>query len=362
MRHDRWRQTAALLVALVGAAAACGENEVDMLDSPVTTAGAPATSDSEAVNPPATTSPSTTAAASSTTAPEVTSTTSSTTSSTTVPPATTVVPTTTPATTQTSAPAPTEGVSVAYAGGAADYPAYIVAVWSGTGWAYPTWNDDGTPREMASTGAMSTTALGLVAPITGTTYGALDYFCYADDLAPRLVLPAGASLADSTLTVTADWNIQPRPANLSPEPGVFAEAASASVDAAESDAAGEGVVTQSVDVDLQGDGDDDAVYIFERHSDFVDGLGTEGDFALVVAMYPDADGVFRHHVLFELYEHPEQQPGDIDAEVLAVADLNGDGIMEVVIEWTYWETAVVDVYAFDDSGQLVLVSGGGCGS
>ena len=66
-------------------------------------------------------------------------------------------------------------------------------------------------------------------------------------------------------------------------------------------------------------------------------------------------------MLFELYEHPDRQPGDIDAEVSAVADLNGDGIVEVVVSWSYWESSVVEVCAFEASGELVRVAGGGCG-
>jgi len=266
-------------------------------------------------------------------------------------------------TTQPAAPTPTDGVAVAYTGGTDEFASYIVAVWTGSEWSDPSWNADGTPRDIGSVAQLSTTALGFVEPIVGTAIGALDYFCYQDDLAPRLVLPPGASTGDAlSLSVTADWNIQPRPALLAADPGVFSEAGYSLIDATETASPTAGIVTQAVDVDLQGDGFADAVYTFEGHSEDVDGFGTEGDFSLVIAMYPDADGVIRHHVLFELYEHPETQPGNIDAEVSAVADLNGDGIMEVVVSWSYWESSVVDVYSFDDSGELVLVTGGGCGA
>ncbi len=270
---------------------------------------------------------------------------------------------TTTSTTVPATPTPTDGVAVTYAGGTGEYASYIIAVWTGTEWANPSWNDDGTPSDVGSATALATTALGLGDPIVGTTFGELDYFCYQDDLAPRLILPPGASTGqDFDLTVTADWDIQPRPATPAPEPAVFAESGYTMVDGSESAFAAEGVVSQAVDADLDGDGFAEAIYTFERHSDDVDGFGSEGDFSLVVAMYPDDDGVVRHHVLFELYEHPDFQPGDIDAEVSAVADVNGDGVMEVVVSWTYWESDVVDVYAFDGSGELVNVAGGGCGS
>jgi hypothetical protein len=361
MHPPRWSRLAVILMCGL-VVAACGPEKVT-LSSPSSTVDVATT-----LAPPSTMSevPTTVAATTSTTGAVTTlpSTTATTTPPTTTPP-TTTPPTTVHAatTTQPAPPTPTDGVAVAYAGGLDEFASYIIAVWTGTAWANPSWNVDGTPIDVGSVARLSTTALGLVEPILGTTYGALDYFCYQDDRAPRLILPPGASTGDALgVSVTADWNIQPRPAASASDPAAFGEAGAAMVDATESAFAAEGVVTQAVDVDLEGDGFADAVYTFERHSDDINGFGTEGDFSLVVAMYPSADSVVRHHVLFQLYEHPGTQPGDIDAEVSAVADLNGDGIMEVVVSWSYWESSVVEVYAFDTSGELVGVAGGGCGS
>ena len=253
------------------AVAACGGETT--LSSPSSTVVV-ATTVAEVPAPTTADVPTTIAAETSTTGAATTAAPSTPATTSTTPPTTTQVATTT-SEAQPTSQTPTDGVAVAYAGGSDEFASYIVAVWTGPDWANPSWNDDGTPSDVGSVTQLSTTALGLVEPIVGTTYGDLDYFCYQDDLAPRLILPVGASTGDEfALTVTADWNIQPRPASTSPEPGVFGEAGSALVDGAESAFAAEGVVTQAVDVDLEGDGFADAVYTFERHSDDINGFGS----------------------------------------------------------------------------------------
>jgi hypothetical protein len=45
---------------------------------------------------------------------------------------------------------------------------------------------------------------------------------------------------------------------------------------------------------------------------------------------------------------------------MAIADLNGDGTMEVAIGSVYWESSGVSIYEFD-GGALHAVMSSGCG-
>ncbi len=48
-------------------------------------------------------------------------------------------------------------------------------------------------------------------------------------------------------------------------------------------------------------------------------------------------------------------------DLVAVADLNGDGRMEVVIDDAYYEGSSTAVYELAGDGSLVRVIGAGCG-
>jgi hypothetical protein len=48
--------------------------------------------------------------------------------------------------------------------------------------------------------------------------------------------------------------------------------------------------------------------------------------------------------------------------ILDVADLNGDGRMEVLVHAWYYEGASVIVYTYDDDGELTEVLATGCGA
>ena len=81
----------------------------------------------------------------------------------------------------------------------------------------------------------------------------------------------------------------------------------------------------------------------------------------------DAEGIPDGSVVDELLaaylmEDPVDFPTVGRYTIAAVADLNGDGVMEVMIRERFWESGGMSVYALD-GGRLVLVGGGGslCG-
>jgi hypothetical protein len=65
----------------------------------------------------------------------------------------------------------------------------------------------------------------------------------------------------------------------------------------------------------------------------------------------------RDQPLVEFYAQDFDAYGD--AAFSAIADLNGDGVMEVALRASYWEGSGVTVYALRD-GRLTAVLGGGC--
>ena len=89
-------------------------------------------------------------------------------------------------------------------------------------------------------------------------------------------------------------------------------------------------------------------------------FGTAGDYTLIIARYPHTDGTVDDVVLWSYYEQPVEFPDPADASIVAVADLNGDSVMEVVIEAMAWEQSAISVLGLVDR-HLAVVSGGGCG-
>ena len=132
--------------------------------------------------------------------------------------------------------------------------------------------------------------------------------------------------------------------------------------------AGEGVdatrgdIEQLVVADLDGDGDGEALASFE----FVQpsaGPGAPGDLAALLVVDVStraADTV----LLSAIEEVPDEElsVGVIERyRILDVADLNGDGSMEVLVHAWYYEGAAVIVYTYDGT-ELTEVLATGCGT
>ena len=114
--------------------------------------------------------------------------------------------------------------------------------------------------------------------------------------------------------------------------------------------------------DLDGDGDEEALVVFE----FVDAtpiVGTPGDLAILL-LVDTASGVTTPIVSSFV---PPDDGDETTFEIidryrtLAVADLNGDGRMEVVVHSWYYEGASATVYVYDGT-SLSAVMGTGCGA
>lgn len=270
---------------------------------------------------------------------------------------TTAAPSTPPPTTAAPAPVPTDRVVVVQWGTSP------IGVWDGTAWRIQEWGADNLPTFTSPITSVVLTGLGVAAPVTGATYGPPDYFCVGDEQSPTVVRPAGFEPpADASLiNVSADWNVQPRPvAQVGLDNPEYQALGASLVDTGSGADPAAGEVTQVVRADLDGNGVEEVLFTFEHQSDD-GGFGAAGDYTLIVVRYPRADGSVDDAVLWSFYEEdPVDFPNPATGALLAVADLNGDAVMEVVTEHSYWEANTAEVYALVD-GRLVAVAGGGCG-
>jgi hypothetical protein len=159
----------------------------------------------------------------------------------------------------------------------------------------------------------------------------------------------------------ADWDVQPRPVRSvgldDPEYQELGESLAGELGAVDPTL---GEVVQVVRADLDGNGIEEVFVTFEHMTDR--GMGAEGDFSLIIARAPNADGTVVDRVLFSnVVPAPMEFPQPDNSRVLAVADLNGDGSMEVTTGAVYWEGIGVHIYEFRD-GALQPVMTSGCGS
>jgi hypothetical protein len=160
------------------------------------------------------------------------------------------------------------------------------------------------------------------------------------------------------------WPLKPRPiAVTSTAPEAYRALGEAAFEGEAVDAT-QGAVEQLVVTDLDGDGDDEALVSFE----FVQpsaGPGAPGDLAALLVI--DATTREAETVLLSAIPADAGDGDDGSFEIIEqyrimdVADLNGDGRMEVLVHAWYYEGAAVIVYTYDD-GELTEVLATGCGA
>lgn len=261
--------------------------------------------------------------------------------------------------------APTAATTVVYAGNdfGGAWPA--LATWDGSAWQQADFDGDGNALSAPASDftAVSVASLGLDEPITGVAYGEQDFVCLDDRVGPLIDLPVTvgdipASNGYNSVAVATDWDIEPRPVKqVGLDVGEYQAIGESITAAAGVDGSG-GDVVQAVRADLDGNGIEEVFVTFQK---LTDGFGTPGDFSIVFARYPSAAGDVVDEVLFEYYPAlPIDFPTLGSAGLLAVADLNGDAVMEVVLRSGFWESSIVELFSFTD-GSLTAVASSGCG-
>ncbi len=305
----------------------------------------------------------------STPGPTLTSTTSTSTTSTTSP-STTVAPTTEP---------PAESTTTAPAAPTGPVDALVPLLIGGpdsTGWLFlGAWQQDRWQESTDPSGNPIRPGIGAGTPFTvsnldGETTAVLGNnteACFDGRVGPAIDVevappdPPGFGY-NAVAVLQPAWPLKPRPV------AVTATAPDAyralGVDAFDGEAvdASQGAIEQLVVADLDGDGDDEALVSFE----FVQpsaGPGAPGDLAALLLIDVDTRGA--EPVVLSAVDQDLGDNGPFPIieryRVLDVADLNGDGRMEVLVHAWYYEGAAVIVYTYDGS-ELTEVLTTGCGA
>ena len=274
---------------------------------------------------------------------------------------TTVVPSAT-----TTPPAASGEVAAAFVGGPDDDFWLPLGYWDGSAWVQLGEEGEATPLEFpAATGdPLRVTGLDLApgtAPLGGAGEACFDERVgFAVDVAVPNPEPPGFGY--SGIGVVGDWEIQPRPANqLGLQIDEYRQIGATFADDLGVDGTS-GKVVQVVRSDLDGDGMEEVLVAFEH---FESPFGAPGDFSIVYLRAPQIAGPVVDTVVFSSFVAPdlpdEQLPFMNLARVLGVADLNGDGRMEVALRTWYYEGAGVSVFEFDGDGVAAVMSNG-CGA
>ncbi len=274
-----------------------------------------------------------------------------------------------PATEPPATGTPTDRTAVFYAGSGAETPWVPLGWWDGAAWNEIGVNDDFSliPPPAPDIATVAVTSLDLPdgpdAVVTGLALGPEQPYCVGDEAGPLIpgvppIPDTPVSLGYDAVAVTADWPVQPREVRqVGLENPEYAAIGEAFFDGTPT--AAEGAVVQAVRVDLDGDGIEEVLVTYERITE--PNFGAENDFTGVYVRYPSADGSVVDELLAAyVMEEPVDFPTVGRFTIAAVADLNGDGVMEVLVRERFWESGAMSVYALDE-GRLVRIGGGGCG-
>ncbi len=281
--------------------------------------------------------------------------------------ATTAAAPTTDAAVTTAPAAPSSEIAAAFIGGAEGDFWLPLGYWDGTDWVQLGEEGDATPLEFPAATGDPIRVTGLELAPVATALGDSDEACFdgqtgfAVDVAAPTPEPPGFGY--SAIAVAGDWEIQPRPTNqVGLQIDEYRQIGATFADDLGVDGT-LGKVVQVVRTDLDGDGMEEVLVAFEYAEESI--RGAPGDFSIVYVRAPRIDGSVEDSVVFSSFVEPDLPDDELPfitmARVLGVADLNGDGRMEVALHTWYYEGAGVTVYEFDGD-RLAQVMGNGCGA
>lgn len=231
----------------------------------------------------------------------------------------------------------------------------VLGSWSGSAWVR--WEEGATPPI-----GDRYQVVRLDEPIT-TVVGTESIDCSpAGNPSIDVGIDFGDKLSPEPIAVAGVADPRPRPVEvLAADNPLYREAAvSVLADLGVTDASP--TISQVVRGDLDGDGAAEVLVVAERLSDTGSWTAVEGDYS-VVFMRRVQGGDFATTVVASWIAGP---PGEFTASIevmrlAALADLNGDGRMEVVLDHRFWESSSVTVHELQGDGTLTEVLSTGCG-
>ena len=231
--------------------------------------------------------------------------------------------------------------------------------WDGGNWIQV---DEGTSLPVSGGEDYQIALLGVEARTTG---GGEELLCEPLDN-PGVVLADEDLLGDWPgpfgVAISADWDLVPNLVEETVDDGTYAAIASQLLEERGLTVASP-PIKQVIRVDLEGDGVNEVLVVAE---DVPDGLLAEvGDYSIAflqkVVDGAPATSVIGESVVVELAEG--ETPFVLSFSIAAVADLSGDGRMEIVLDSAYYEGVGVEVWEYvnDDIGPMAQISTG-CGA
>lgn len=302
------------------------------------------------------------------------------------PPLTTTTTTTTtiPATTTTTAPAPsttaetttTPAVTTLPAGPADALVPLLIGGADAGGWLFlGAWQQDRWQKATDPSGkpirlGVEAGAAFTVTNLDGETPAVLGEnveACFDGRVGPKLDAtvqapdPPGFGYGAIAL-LTPSWPITPRPVAVSTSAPASYQTLGEAAFAGDPVDATQGSIEQLVVTDLDGDGDDEALVAFEFIQPSA-GPGAPGDLAALLLVDTTTRASSTIESSFIARPTANAAPTSIIERfrVLGVADLNGDGRMEVVVHVWYDEGSSVIVYTYDGT-KFTEVLAEGCGA
>ncbi len=162
------------------------------------------------------------------------------------------------------------------------------------------------------------------------------------------------------MAISAGWDLNPHLVEEFTDDGTYAAFARELLDQRGLDVA-EPVIKQLLRVDLEGDGVNEIIVVTEEIQGPYE-PPTPGDYSIVF-MRKVVDGEVQTAILGDSVVGTEEGGLNLGFGVGAVADLTGDGRMEVVVSVAYFEGLSVEVWEYfnDDLGMVPTVQAG-CGA
>ncbi len=163
------------------------------------------------------------------------------------------------------------------------------------------------------------------------------------------------------IAVTGGWNAVPRkPKRFLTNQKVYHEAAAVFLRE-------HGIVTpkvaltQVIRIDLEGDGADEVLVAGTRRKTGDPGGVEPGDYSFVFLRKLAGEKVSTVALLTDI--HPDPRPENISYrfDVMAVMDLNGDGVMEIVLQSEYYEGSAATVFTVEGLAVTQILIAG-CGA